>query len=68
VGDLWSVAGLDYHLGYVDNLSARSLGDVRRFAADYLAKPFVIGALTSEKNTTEARRLLASYLAFVAQQ
>lgn len=67
VGDLWSVAGLDYHLGYVDNLSARSLADVRRFAAEYLTKPFVIGALTSEQNTPEARRLLASYLAFVAQ-
>jgi zinc protease len=68
VGDLWSVAGLDYHLGYVDNLSARSLGDVRRFVADYLTKPFVIGGLTSAKNTPEVKRLLASYLDFVAQQ
>jgi len=68
VGDFWSVAGLDYDLGYVDNLSARSLGDVRRFVADYLTKPFVIGGLTSVKNAPEAKRLLASYLDFVAQQ
>jgi zinc protease len=68
VGELWSVAGLDYHLGYVDNLSARSLTDVRRFVADYLTKPFVIGALTSEKDTKEVSRLLSSYLAYVAQQ
>jgi len=62
------VAGLDYNLGYVDNLSARSLADVRRFVKDYLTKPFVIGALTSEKDTREAARLLASYLKFVEQQ
>ena len=68
VGNLWSVAGLDYHLGYIDNLSARSLADVRRFVKDYLTKPFVIGALTSEKDTREAARLLASYLKFVEQQ
>jgi zinc protease len=69
VGDLWSVAGLDYHLGYVDNLSARSLAVVRQFVGDYLvAKPFVIGALVPEKDTQAVSRLLAAYLDFVAQQ
>ena len=68
VGDLWSVAGLDYHFGYVDNLSTRSLEDVRRFVKDYLTKPFVIGALTSDKDTKEVSRLLVSYLDYVMQQ
>jgi predicted Zn-dependent peptidase len=69
VGDLWSVAGLDYHLGYVDNLSARSLSDVRRFVGDYLVdKPFVIGALTSEKDAQEVSRTLAQYLVFVNEK
>lgn len=69
VGDLWAVAGLDYHLGYVDNLSARSLGDVRRFVADYITgKPFVIGALTSEKDAEEAAKILQLYIAFVNEK
>ena len=69
VGDLWSVAGLDYHLGYVDNLSARSLSDVRRFVGDYLVdKPFVIGALTSEKDAQRVSVTLAQYLAFVNEK
>jgi zinc protease len=68
VGELWSVAGLDYHLGYVDNLSARSLSDVRQFVADYIVdKPFVIGALASDTDTEQVSRLLAQYLAFVQQ-
>jgi predicted Zn-dependent peptidase len=69
VGDLWSVAGLDYHLGYVDNLSARSLTDVRRFVNDYLYnKPFVIGALASPKDAPEVSKTLAQYLLLVAEK
>ena len=69
VGELWSVAGLDYHLGYVDNLSARSLGDVRHFVAQYLVdKPLVIGALTSEQNGKDVSRILAQYLSFVNEK
>jgi predicted Zn-dependent peptidase len=69
VADNWSVAGLDYHFGYVDNLSARSLADVRRFIRDYIIdKPFVIGALTSEKNAQAVSTFLAQYLEFVSQR
>src|SRR6185503_13974136 len=69
VGDLWSVASIDYHLGYVDNLSRRSLEDVRRFIRDYLIdKPFVIGALTSEKDAEEVSKTLLQYLAFVNEK
>lgn len=69
VGELWSVAGLDYHLNYVDNLSARSLDDVRQFVNTYIAgKPFVIGALTPDKDSKAVSTLLAQYLDFVVQQ
>jgi zinc protease len=68
VGDFWSVAGLDYHLGYVDNLSARSLSDVMRFVQTYMAgKPFVIGALTPEKDSDAIAKILFQYLDFVVQ-
>jgi predicted Zn-dependent peptidase len=67
-GDFWSVAGLDYQLGYVENLSSRSLGDVSHFVHDYLSdKPFVIGALTSQKDAQEVSKTLSLYLDFVAQ-
>jgi zinc protease len=69
VGDMWSVAGLDYHLGYVDNLSARTLADVRRFVDDYLYnKPFVIGALASPKDAPEVSKTLAQYLLLVTEK
>ena len=69
VGELWSVAGLEYHLGYVDNLSSCSLGDVRQFVRDYLLdKPFVIGALTSATNAPQVSRTLAQYLTFVNEK
>lgn len=69
VGELWSVAGLDYYLGYVDNLSTRSLADVRRFVGDYLLdKPFVIGALSSQNETQAVTVTLAQYLDFVNQK
>ena len=68
IGEFWSVAGLDYHLGYVDNLSACSLADVRRFVGDFMFnKPFVIGALSSPTETNQVRTILAQYLAFVSQ-
>lgn len=69
VGYWWSVAGLDYYLGYVDNLSTRSLSDVRQYINDYIVgKPFVIGALAPEAETENVRKTLAQYLEFVSQQ
>jgi zinc protease len=69
VGEFWSVAGLDYQLGYIDNLSTRSLADISGFVRNYLAgKPFVIGALTPEKDTQEVKKILAAYLTLVNQQ
>jgi len=69
VGYFWSVAGLDYHLGYVDNLSTRSLSDVRQFVQTYMTgKPFVIGALTTDKESDAIAKILVQYLDFVVQQ
>lgn len=69
VGYWWSTAGLDYYLGYVDNLSARSLADVRRYIKDYIAgKPFVIGALVPDAQTKNVSTILAQYLDLVSQQ
>lgn len=68
VAYFWSVAGLDYHLGYVDNLSACTVADVRHFVSDYMVgKPFVIGALTSDEDSEKVKRVLGEYLAFVQQ-
>ena len=69
VGYWWSVAGLDYYLGYVDNLSARSLADVREYVKKYIiGKPFVIGALAPPAQTKNMSTVLAQYLDFVNQQ
>jgi len=44
----WTSAGLDYYLGYVDNLYKVTPGDAARFVATYITgKPFVLGVLVS---------------------
>lgn len=63
----WSTAGLDYYLGYTDNLSRRSSGDLSGFVQRYLGgKPFVIGVLTPEKEAPKVRAFLAQYLQMVS--
>jgi zinc protease len=67
VGYWWAVAGLDYYLGYADNLSKRSAADLSGFVARYLeGKPFVIGVLTPEKEAPKVRTFLAQYLDMVS--
>jgi len=67
VGYWWSVAGLDYYLGYADNLSKRSAADLSGFVARYLnGKPFVIGVLTPEKEAPQVRAFLGQYLQMVS--
>ena len=44
----WSVAGLDYYMGYLDNVHAQTPDDVQRFAQTYLAgKPMTVTVLVS---------------------
>lgn len=48
VGFWWSVAGLDYYLGYRRNMTAVSRGDLTGYARRYLVgKPSVVGVLLS---------------------
>ncbi|HEX6533639.1 MAG TPA: pitrilysin family protein [Gemmatimonadaceae bacterium] len=56
LGFWWSVAGLDYYLGYVDNMAHQTPDDLRRYVRKYiLGKPRVVGVLIDP----EARRQLA---------
>jgi zinc protease len=67
VGYWWAIAGLDYYLGYTDNLSKRNAADLSGFVARYLAgKPFVIGVLTPEKEAPKVRAFLGQYLQMVS--
>lgn len=55
----WASAGLDYYLGYVDNVKKVTPDDTTRFVTTYMkGKPYVFGALVSpemsEGGTTQA--------------
>ena len=46
IGFWWSVASLDYYMGYVDNMAKQSLADLQSYAAKYIVgKPRVTGVL-----------------------
>jgi zinc protease len=46
IGELWSVAGLEYARGYVDALSAQQVPDLEAYVARYIAgRPRVLGVL-----------------------
>ena len=46
IGFWWSVASLDYYMGYVDNMAKQTLADLRAYAAKYIVgKPRVTGVL-----------------------
>ena len=62
LGHWWSVAGLDYYLGYVDHLSSRSASDLRRFVNAYIAeKPYVLGVLVRPEQGPQAQLLLNEF-------
>lgn len=55
IGFWWSVADLEYFLGYVDHMADRTHADLRRYASTYIVgKPRVTGVLISP----ETRRRL----------
>lgn len=67
IGDWWSVADLEYYLGYADNLSTRTASDLSGFVSRYLSdKPFVIGILAPENEAPKVRTFLAQYLQMVS--
>lgn len=46
IGFWWSVSELEYYMGYVDNMAAQSLQDLRAYARKYIVgKPRVVGIL-----------------------
>ena len=46
IGFWWSVASLDYYMGYVDNMAKQTLTNLRAYAAKYIVgKPRVSGVL-----------------------
>ena len=46
LGFWWSVSGLEYYMGYVDNMARQSLTDLRNYATKYIVgKPRIIGVL-----------------------
>lgn len=46
LGFWWSVAGLEYYMGYVDNMGKQTLDDLRGYASKYIiGKPRVVGVL-----------------------
>lgn len=48
LGFWWSVAGLDYYLGYVDNMARQTPDDLRRYVRKYIVgQPHVTGVLIS---------------------
>jgi zinc protease len=51
VGFWWSVADVDYFMGYVDNMAKMTPEDLRRYAARYIVgKPHIAGSLLSPQD------------------
>ena len=48
LGFWWSVASLEYYMGYVDNMAQQTIGDLRAYAGKYIVgKPHITGVLIS---------------------
>jgi len=55
LGFWWSVASLEYYMGYVDNMAARTISDLQAYARRYIVgRPHITGVLISP----ESRRSL----------
>jgi zinc protease len=64
IGDLWSVADLDYARGYIDAMQAQSADDIARYVATYVSgKPRVTGIMVSPATRHELGARLPAALA-----
>lgn len=62
----WSVAGLEYYMGYVDNMANRTSDDLRAYVRRYIeGKPKVFGALLAPD---AARQIGPTVQAFLSTQ
>lgn len=51
LGFWWSVAGLDYYMGYVDSMATQNVADLRAYARKYIVgKPRVVGVLIAPED------------------
>jgi len=67
LGFWWSVASLEYYMGYVDNMAQQKTTDLRAYARKYIvAKPHIIGVLISPADRV-ALKLTAEELATAGQ-
>src|SRR5688572_17615142 len=63
LGFWWSVASLEYYMGYVDNMAQQKTSDLRAYARKYIvAKPHITGVLISPSDRA-ALNLTAEELA-----
>ena len=51
IGFWWSVASLDYFMGYTDNMAKQTPADLRGYAAKYIVgKPRVVGVMIDPRS------------------
>ncbi len=63
VASVWSSAGLDYYMDYVDNVRAQTPDDVRRYVNSYIAgKPMTVTVLVSPVTRRPIRATLDGIL------
>lgn len=56
LGFWWSVASLEYYMGYVDNMAQQNIGDMRAYADRYIVgKPHITGVLISPQGRQEIK-------------
>ena len=64
LAEMWSSAGLDYYMGYDDNLEEQTADDIRRFVQTYLTgKPMTVNVLLSPTARQSVGTALNSALA-----
>ena len=68
VGFWWSVADLDYFLGYVDSMARQQLADLRSYAEKYIiGKPRIVGIMISPEDRTALGLTEADLVAMVGK-
>ena len=56
LGFWWSVASLEYYMGYVDNMAKQKTSDLRAYASKYIVgKPHITGVLIAPSDRANLR-------------
>ncbi|NUO64602.1 MAG: insulinase family protein [Gemmatimonadaceae bacterium] len=64
IGFWWSVASLDYFMGYIDNMAKQTTADLRSYASKYIvAKPRVVGVMIDPESRARIHLTEADLLA-----